>query len=243
MIVELPRWNQAYDKLLELKPDDGDLWIGRGRYAALRSRWDQAAADFARGIASAAPNSEEWFEHACLRLIVGDRVGYRAFIREMSRREGRTSDPFMAYVLARSSSLTSESVIDPGTVIRWAGQAVASDKNPWYLHSLGVAHYRADHLDEAIKLLEESDARDWSREGKAQSRLLEAMAHHRKGHRPQARALLVAVQHWWKSIAATQSDGAVAMPTTDWLPLQLLLREAEAVILYDPVFPADPFAR
>jgi hypothetical protein len=32
------------------------------------------------------------------------------------------------------------------------------------------------------------------------------------------------------------------MPPTDWLPLQLLRREAEAVILYDPIFPADPFA-
>ncbi len=242
MIVELPRWDQAYAKLLELKPDDGDLWVGRGRYAALRSRWDQAAADFARGIASAAPDSEEWFEHACLRLIVGDRVGYRAFIREMSRREGRTSDPFMAYVLARSSSLASESVIDQGTVIRWAEQAVASDRNPWYLHCLGGAHYRADHLEEAIKLLEESNARDWTREGKAQSRLLEAMAHHRSGHQSQARALLAAVQQWWKSVETTKSDGVVSIPTTDWLPLQLLLGEAEAVIFYDPIFPADPLA-
>ncbi len=38
---------------------------------------------------------------------------------------------------------------------------------------------------------------------------------------------------------------------TDWglwtyfreLKLHLLLREAEAVVLYDPIFPADPFAR
>jgi hypothetical protein len=33
------------------------------------------------------------------------------------------------------------------------------------------------------------------------------------------------------------------MPTVDWLPLQVHLREAEAVILHDPVFPANPFAR
>jgi hypothetical protein len=32
------------------------------------------------------------------------------------------------------------------------------------------------------------------------------------------------------------------MPTTDWLPLQILRHEAVAVILYDPIFPTDPFA-
>src|SRR5947209_7914029 len=74
MILGLLRWGPAYAKLLELKPNDGDLWIGRGRYEALRSQWDRAAADFARGIASAPPDSEEWFEHACLRLIVGDQA-------------------------------------------------------------------------------------------------------------------------------------------------------------------------
>jgi hypothetical protein len=29
----------------------------------------------------------------------------------------------------------------------------------------------------------------------------------------------------------------------DWVALQLLRSEAEAVVLYDPVFPDDPFAR
>ncbi len=48
------------------------------------------------------PSSEEWFEHACLRLIVGDNHGYRSFVREMRRSAGQTSDPFVAYVLARS---------------------------------------------------------------------------------------------------------------------------------------------
>jgi hypothetical protein len=47
----------------------------------------------------------------------------------------------------------------------------------------------------------------------------------------------------WKGVEAAKVDGAVAMPTPDWLALQLFRREAEALILYDPIFPADPFAR
>jgi hypothetical protein len=49
------------------------------------------------------------------------------------------------------------------------------------------------------------------------------------------------VRSWFKRVEAAR--GAVNFAATDWLPLQLLLREAEALILYDPVFPADPFAR
>jgi hypothetical protein len=47
----------------------------------------------------------------------------------------------------------------------------------------------------------------------------------------------------WKGVEAAKVGGAVAMPTPDWLALQLFRREAEALILDDPIFPADPFAR
>ena len=51
------------------------------------------------------------------------------------------------------------------------------------------------------------------------------------------------MQRSWQRVLATKTDGAVSLLTPDWLPLQLLRREAEALILYDPVFPADPFAK
>jgi tetratricopeptide (TPR) repeat protein len=243
MILDLARSERAYARLLELRPDDGHLWTGRGRYHALRSQWDRAAADFARGIASAPPESEEWFEHACLRLIVGDQEGYRNFVQEMRRRAGRTDDPLVAYILARSSNLARDPVVEPEQVVRWAEQAVASDRNAWYLHALGTAHYRAGHLDEATKRLEESNAGTWPEEGKAQNRLILAMAYQRLDQVKKARAELDQVMEWWKALEAAKTGDAVVMPTTDWLALQVLRREAEAVVLYDPVFPAEPFAR
>ena len=62
------------------------------------------------------------------------------------------------------------------------------------------------------------------------------MAHHRLGHRADARRL------------ARSSCGRFISPTAPqlfWigLAIRLLRSEAEAVILYDPVFPDDPFAR
>jgi hypothetical protein len=70
-----------------------------------------------------------------------------------------------------------------------------------------------------------------------------AMAHERSGHTVQARALLEDAKRSLNMLEAAKVDGAISMPTVDWLPVQILRREAESVILYDPIFPANPFAK
>jgi hypothetical protein len=107
---------------------------------------------------------------------------------------------------------------------------------------LGAAHYRAGHYDEAIRCLGESNAGIWGEDRKAQNRLVLAMAYQRLGESTKARALISEVAEMWNIIEAEKVDGAVSMPTTDWLPLQIYRREAEALIR-DAGFPADPFAR
>jgi tetratricopeptide (TPR) repeat protein len=242
--LALARWDRAYARLLELRPDDGQLWCARGRYHALRGRWDQAATDFARGITLAPPppDSEECLEHACVRLIVGDREGYRAFVSEIRRRAGRIEDPFAAYVLARTAAIAAEPAVKPRRVACWAENAVASSANGWNLHALGLAHYRAGRLAEAIVRLEESNATDWGEQGRMQNRLVLAMAYHRLGRPQDARALLDEVKRWWSGLLAARTDGAVTMPPTDWLPLQLLRRETEALILGGAICPVDTSA-
>jgi WD40 repeat protein len=245
-LLSLASWDRAYTRLMELRPTDGQLWCVRGRYYALRGQWEQAAADFARGVASAPPNSEEWFEHACLRLILGDEEGYREFVQEIGRREGQTSDPFIAYVLARTCGLSARPPVEPEQAIRWAESTLRYSRPTWYLHALGAAHYRASHFDEAIKLLEESKAAfARARSGdnyNLQNNLVLAMAHARSGHTAQARGLLEEAKRSWELIEAARIDGATSMPTVDWLPAQILHREALAVIVYDPAFPVNPFA-
>ena len=75
-----------------------------------------------------------------------------------------------------------------------------------------------------------------------QNRLVLAMAHQRLGH---AHTHVPCWPKWratWRHRAA-KTDGAVSLQTPDWLALQLLRSEAEALVLYDPVFPADLFAK
>ena len=108
-------------------------------------------------------------------------------------------------------------------------------------------HYRAGHFDQAIQYLEES-IRAYIAGGYAGGSDLEpglrlALAQSRLGHTQAGTRLHGQIPACLKRVEDTKSDGAVSLSTTDWLPLQLLRREAEALILYDPVFPADPFAR
>jgi hypothetical protein len=62
-----------------------------------------------------------------------------------------------------------------------------------------------------------------------------AMAYHRQGHRAEA-------GRWLDRLQDRQPS---ADPNEFWseLEIRLLRSEAEAVILYDPVFPDDPFVR
>jgi hypothetical protein len=68
------------------------------------------------------------------------------------------------------------------------------------------------------------------------------MAYCRSGHYGEAR-------HWLERIRAYRPEADPARPLKDpensfWedLEIRLLRSEAEAVILYDPIFPDDPFA-
>ena len=61
------------------------------------------------------------------------------------------------------------------------------------------------------------------------------MAHHRLGQRAEARRWLDRLREHQPSTDPTQF--------WDELAIRLLRSEAEALILYDPVFPDDPFAR
>ena len=61
-----------------------------------------------------------------------------------------------------------------------------------------------------------------------------AMAHHRLGHHDEARR--------WLDRFRDRSPNLDPSAFWDELEIRLLRAEAEAVVLWDPIFPADPFA-
>jgi len=71
--------------------------------------------------------------------------------------EGKTVDPFVSFVLARSCAIGPEPDVGPERLVQWAESALAAEKQPSHIHALGLALYRAGRLDESIRRLEEAD--------------------------------------------------------------------------------------
>jgi len=103
------------------------------------------------------------------------------------------------------------------------------------LNTLGAALYRAGRFEDAIRRLEEGIQLRGGGQGNPFDWLFLAMAHHRLGHREEAR-------RWLDRLRDYQPTGSPDQFTQE-LELRLVRSEAEALILYDPIFPADPFAR
>ncbi len=173
-----------------------------------------------------------------LLLESGDRAGWRDACAALLARFGGTIDPMPASEVARAWALAPGPAGDPAAALRLAEVGTGLIGTPGAMAdtvtTLGAALYRAGRPAEAIGRLEEAirarggagSPRDWA---------LLTLAHGRLGHRAEARRWLDRLREHQPSTDPVQF--------WDELEIRVLRSEAEAVILYDPVFPDDPFAR
>jgi tetratricopeptide (TPR) repeat protein len=108
---------------------------------------------------------------------------------------------------------------------------------------VGAVLFRAGRLEEALQRFEKAHkvfpprAWDW---------LFLAMIQSRLGHTSEARRSLQQADQWIaeadKSPSGTENEGPRWSNLTEKPTILVLRREAEAVLRFDPVFPADPFA-
>jgi WD40 repeat protein/tRNA A-37 threonylcarbamoyl transferase component Bud32 len=201
----------------------------RARLAASRGDWSGAAASWIVAAANS-PDDTTPRHHLLLTLLVaGDDDAARRVRAEILDRFGATTDPEKANEVARAAALI------PGAVdrielclqlsLRAVEKAPAAQKS-LFNTAVGALLYRAGRFEEAIERLEQGT-------GPAKWFFL-ALAHHRLGQSDTGRLRLYV------------PDRARVLPLEtlwDALEIRLLESEAEAVLLYDPVFPADPFAR
>jgi WD40 repeat protein/tetratricopeptide (TPR) repeat protein len=157
-------------------------------------------------------------------------------VRALLAKYRLTNGAFEANEIAWYCALAPGAAADPDIPVRLAEFAVKGidewDKAS-VLRTLGAVLCRAGRHEEAIRRLKDAiDARRGNDEPFGWPFL--AMSHHRLGHRDEARRWLDKLRDYQPS----------ADPDKFWdeLAIRLLRSEAEAVILYDPVFPADPIA-
>jgi eukaryotic-like serine/threonine-protein kinase len=226
--AELAQWDQAMTRAVQLMPHGSDLWIAAGRYQVQLSQWDKAAAAYARADWNR-PLGDDAFEQACLFLIRGDIEGYRKFYDRLIQHAGQTRDTFEAFVLARIGGMAPPAAVDPARALEWGKQAVRSAPLvPWYLHALGLAHYRAGQFDLAAERFRQSLNGNWSYTDL--NHFGRALAEYRLGHAELARQSLEQGTAWLQRATPAKPGQPTTVFSTDWLEAELLRREAEALI-------------
>ena len=119
------------------------------------------------------------------------------------------------------------------------GRAIATTHGS---SSRALADYRNGRFGQANARLDRIRATQEDAELLIHSDLILAMAHHRLGDGAKALKHLAAASRAHDAFLAG-SRGDLGESWHDWVIVGLLRREAEATILYDPIFPANPFAR
>jgi WD40 repeat protein/Flp pilus assembly protein TadD len=236
---ERGQWDRAeaaYVEALRARPVNATVRDALVRLHMERGHLDRAVATLAEAV-RLIPDDWELREYlAAVLLEAGDRAGWRRSTAAALDRFSGTTNPVMANGIAWACALGPESTADPGVLVRLAQIGVRGAGDPlnksFCLNTLGAALYRAGRFKDAIRRLEEAiqvrggeHPGDWP---------FLAMAHHRLGHREKARRWLDRLREHRPSEEPAQFR--------DELQIRLLRSEAEAVVLHDPAFPADPFA-
>jgi eukaryotic-like serine/threonine-protein kinase len=224
------RYQQKHEALGELARLTQEAQ--RAEELARSGRWDLAAAMFGKFVEQDPGNRLLRYMHIQSLAAAGDNSGVRRACEDLLAKFGKGTDSWI-YVLAP------DSVADPEVPVHLT-RTTLSQLTPQSekiakcrgLKKLGAALYRAGRYEEAIRHLDESlEALDGADPPRVFAFL--AMAHHRLGHRDEAK-------RWLGKLAAYRpKDG----PEFSWddVEIRILRREAEALILGSrPAAPLTP---
>jgi hypothetical protein len=160
-----------------------------------------------------------------------DRFGSSAVASELERsaKAGLLAAPESAEEVARLRSFARVALERAGPGHAWIG---------WFLFAVGLAEYRAGDFDAAIEKLERCLGPTTGATLSVPALAIQAMALARGGKRRDARERLERAERLFGQQIPT-------MAASDWgdrLVARRLVREAQAVVRFDPDFPANPIA-
>jgi tetratricopeptide (TPR) repeat protein len=232
-------------------------YIQIGMAAGARGEWAPALADLRRAVegeSEATPgeatarntwDSMAWLYLAVVEIEHGDAADYRQHCRRMLERFGTSTDPFELERTAKAGLLVLPASPDEAARLLAIVRAAVERAGPgsqaveWLLLTLGLAEYRAGDTEAALKALEHCLEHAPNPILSIPALSIRAMALQRRGRSEAAQDCLA------------RAERLIALPSTppwpaDW-PDRLIARrlasEAAAVVRFDPILPADPFAR
>lgn len=233
---ELDKAIADYDQAIRFGPAYQSSYPNRAAAYLGKGEFDKAIGDLAKAIDLAPNAANAWYLRACVRLAAARVEEYRKDCGGMLQRFAETDNPTNAHWTAWTCVLTPDSVGDWQMPIALAERAAKSDSKAFHhVDTLGSVLYRAGRFEEAIQRLGEADrlAQD------ATGRLLSspvytwyflAMAHHRLGHREEAKKWLDKAVEATRKALSDHEAGKVSLVWNRRLTLNLFRNEAEALI-------------
>ena len=243
--MERKQWDAAeaaFDEAMRARPFNISIVVERGDLYAKRGLWSEAAAYYARAAQHYPGVAYLYYQLAIARLIAGDLPGYRSACAAMLDRFKTAEDLQATYRLAYACIYVPDAVTDLPALIEVCERSVPGLAGGERV--VGAALFRAGHYEQAVERFKQSHkvfqprAWDW---------LFLAMIHSRLAHTSEARRCLEQADDWIveadKVPLGTEKEGPRWNNLVEKPTILLLRSEAEAVIRFDPIFPADPFAR
>jgi WD40 repeat protein len=218
-------------------------WMGRGRIAEATAAGRALAPMMYRAV-EAIPDDPSLRHQLALALAVArDRQGYRRTCADTMYWLGPFGHPRMVDA-ARACLIEPDAVADLSATQRLAETALSRRPlDAWNHYVVGLVAFRGGRYERAIECAVKSIDLGARWMAVPLNFPVLAMAHHRLGHRDEAR-------HWLEQAHGRRGDAvrrrdveSLAWRGAGWdrLEFRLLLREADAMIL-DAGFPADPFS-
>ena len=135
----LAQFDEAFDSVAKLRPDDTALWVGRAEYCGEVQPVGRSGADYAKVIHDRSNAGDETVEYAYLLLVLGDLPAYQNYCKELVSRTGEPEDEVSAFQMARACSAAPCDAVNPSVVVQWATQIISRTHDSPYLHALGLA--------------------------------------------------------------------------------------------------------
>jgi tetratricopeptide (TPR) repeat protein len=235
--------DEIFGRVVRARPRDRNLLIARFHYFGRRRRWPEAAEMAARILALDPKERHAPEYHRALLFFSGDLEGYRRAIREeLAAVKERNPNLFGSLEMLGQFEFPRADATGPPPQY---------DQDGWERLKRGVNDYREGRYAGAIRQLTEVTRSSARSSARTVAHLFLAMAHQRLGQVAEARRELDAVRKGpdvlkrdrWFGVPELASGELMSYGWTELVIATIVLREAEALIVYDPIFPADPFAR
>ena len=240
-----------FGRVVEARPRDRNLLIARFHYFGRRRRWEEAAEMADRVIGLDPEDGPARSLHLALLLLIGDVEGFRRATRE-ARAAGLKDDDELSIAaqFLGPPPVARPRKPDAPTNVTVDEKAVPNQhENMW---TLGLRAYFDGRFADAVNHLHQVPKLTEHPFYLTKNGFVLAMARQQLGQVADARREFDAARkrldglgraYGWRDSTVIEQGELMDYGWTEWVIATVLCREAEALILYDPIFPADPFAR